>query len=160
VCLRPFFTVFIESCEEQASGFHSLPQTVIVESVPPGYLAKPGTAPFRVLRCPPEGTLMVDVLFDPGPRFRNGLLGTLSVTDVVPVPIHALVRLVPFDLGACAGLGFQISAFHFEAPVALGRPRAPASKLIWRLSSFPLYEEIDDTLMSRMSTLSSTPQIS
>ena len=71
---------------------------------------------------------MIDVLFDPGARFRNGLLGTRSVTDVVPVPIHTFVRLIPLNLRACAGLGFQISAFHFEAPVVLGRRRASASK--------------------------------
>jgi hypothetical protein len=88
-----------------------------------------GGLAFRVVCRPTKrrGTLTIDVLFDPGARFRNGLLGTLSVTDIVPVPIHTLVRLIPLDLGTCARLGFQISAFHFEAPVAFGRRGASAS---------------------------------
>jgi len=104
----------------------------------PGFLsqaaeARPGhhqlwrvSVPSRASPAEAEGTLTIDVLFDPGARFRNGLLATLSMTDIVPVPIHTFVRLIPLDLGTCAGLGFQISAFHFEAPIAFGRRRASA----------------------------------
>jgi hypothetical protein len=67
------------------------------------------------------------VLFDPCACFRNGLLGTISVTDIVPIPIHTFVRLIPLNLRACAGVGFQVSAFHFEAPVVVRCRRVSVS---------------------------------